>query len=102
MPADLTDLLTIFIFVLGPGQASEEMKEQITCPAHLLWRRQATDQTDIISAVSEVGRTKDCTDNCESVSLSRLKQPEVKLGVAKHEWLFKSIRRMVIQHKIGT
>jgi carbonic anhydrase len=62
---------------------------------------QAMDRTDILNAIRDARRKADSFSENESETMSRLKEHQVKEGVAKLEHFSGNQRRMVNQHRTG-
>lgn len=46
---------------------------------------QVNDRADILNALRKTGREQDSSDKCDSVTLTRLQELQVKRGAAKQE-----------------
>ena len=61
----------------------------------------AMDQSDILNALREVRLLQEPSDDCESTTMARLREQQIKKGVAKQEHYAGSQRRLINQHRTG-
>ena len=95
-----TKLITIFV----PGHAGVTENERVDRLAEtaVVGNGQAMDRADNLNAIRDLRREADSFSEHECETMSRLKEHQVKQGVAKLERRFSgSQRRMVNQHRTG-
>ena len=90
-----------FIFVPGhAGVQGNERADKLAGEATVEGGR-AMDQADILNALREVRLLQEPSDDCESTTMARLREQQIKRGVAKQEHYAGSQRRLINQHRTG-
>ena len=90
-----------FIFVPGhAGVQGNERADELAGTA-TVEGGPAMDQADILNALRDARLSQEPSDDCESTTMVRLREQQVKRGVAKQEHYAGSQRRLINQHRTG-